>query len=61
MEDLKLCEGISLKQNETLYGGREGKISKKDKVIRLGNKWTSHVQSFLSYMHENGFNNIPKP
>lgn len=49
-------------QNETLHGGREGKISKKeDKVIRPGNKWTSHVQSFLSYMHENGFNNIPKP
>ena len=49
-------------QKEVLHGGRRGKISKEeDKVIRPGNKWTSHVQSFLSFMHENGFNNIPKP
>ena len=49
-------------QKEVLHGGRNGKISKEeDKVIRPGNKWTSHVQSFLSFMHENGFNNIPKP
>lgn len=49
-------------QKEVLYGGRKGKISKEEnKVIRPGNKWTSHVQSFLSFMHENGFNNIPKP
>ena len=48
-------------QKEDLYGGRKGKISKEDKVIRPGNKWTPHVQSFLSFMHENGFNNIPKP
>lgn len=49
-------------QNEVLHGGREGKISKEeDKVIRPGNKWTSHVQSFLSFMHENGFNNVPIP
>ena len=47
---------------EDLYGGRKGKISKEeDKVIRPGNKWTPHVQSFLSFMHENGFDNIPKP
>ena len=49
-------------QKDVLHGGRKGKISKEeDKVIRPGNKWTSHVQSFLSFMHENGFNNIPKP
>ncbi len=49
-------------QKEVLHGGRKGKISKEEnKVIRPGNKWTSHVQSFLSFMHENGFNNIPKP
>lgn len=49
-------------QKEVLHGGREGKISKKaDKVMRPGNIWTPYVQSFLSFMHENGFHNIPKP
>lgn len=49
-------------QKEVLHGGRKGKIAKEeDKVIRPGNKWTLHVQSFLSFMHENGFSNIPKP
>ena len=53
---------INMIQKEVLHGGRKGKISKEeDKVIRPGNKWTLHVQSFLSFMHENGFNNIPKP
>ena len=45
-----------------LNGGREGKIAKEeDKVIRPGNVWTPYVQAFLSFMHENGFRNIPKP
>ena len=49
-------------QKEVLHGGRKGKISKEeDKVICPGNKSTSHVQSFLSFIHENRFNNIPKP
>ncbi len=49
-------------QKEVLHGGRTGKISKdEDKVIRPGNDWTLHVQSFLAFMHENGFHNIPKP
>lgn len=49
-------------QDEILHGGREGKISKNEnKVIRPGNEWTLHVQSFLSFMHDNGFCNIPKP
>lgn len=57
-----MYEEINMIQKEVLHGGREGKISKEeDKVIRPGNKWTSHVQSFLSFMHDNGFNNIPKP
>ncbi len=52
----------NIDQKEVLHGGREGKIAKeKDKVIRPGNVWTPHVQTYLSFMHENGFRNIPKP
>lgn len=49
-------------QKEVLQGGRKDKILKEeDKVIRPGNKWTPHVHSFLSFMHENGFDHVPKP
>lgn len=49
-------------QNETLQGGREDKIFKQEEmVIRPANEWTSYVQDFLAFMHENGFQNIPKP
>lgn len=47
---------------QVLSGGREGKIVKEmDKVVRPGNAWTPYVHDFLTYMHENGFSNIPKP
>lgn len=49
-------------QKEVLQGGRKDKILKEeDKVIRPGNKWTPHVHSFLFFMHENGFDHVPKP
>lgn len=51
-----------MREIEVLHGGRRGKISRaEDVVIRPGNEWTPHVHSFLSFMHENGLNNIPKP
>lgn len=49
-------------QKEVLQGGRKDIILKEeDKVIRPGNKWTPHVHSFLSFMHENGFDHVSKP
>ncbi len=51
-----------MNKNEVLHGGREGKITKEENiVIRPGNVWTTYVQTFLAYMHDNGFNHIPKP
>lgn len=49
-------------ENEILHGGREGKIARKNnQVIRPANSWTPYVQSFLAYLHENGFTHVPKP
>lgn len=48
--------------NAILNGGRLGKIIKNsDKVVRPGNLWTVHVHSFLNYLLNNGFTNIPTP
>ena len=47
---------------EILNGGRVGKIKKsEDKVVRPSNPWTKYVHSFLNYMIDNGFENIPTP
>lgn len=47
---------------EVLSGGREGKIFKKGRqVIRPANPWTPHVQRFLQFLLEEGFQNIPQP
>lgn len=47
---------------QILTGGREGKIAKAaDTVIRPGNPWTPHVHAFLSFLHEQGFDCVPKP
>lgn len=45
-----------------LDGGRVGKIKKQDDcVIRPANPWTLAVQSFLQFLWDKGFDNIPKP
>lgn len=49
-------------RNETLSGGREGKIFRmEDCVVRPANPWTEHVHAFLNYLLENGFDCIPHP
>lgn len=49
-------------KKEMLSGGRIGKIFKEsERVIRPANKWTPHVHSFLRFLYENGFKNIPIP
>lgn len=47
---------------QTLTGGREGKITQAaNTVIRPSNPWTPHVHAFLSFLHEQGFDCVPKP
>lgn len=49
-------------ENQSLCGGREGKIIKEsNKVIRPGNVWTPYVHNFLRFLNEKGFKNIPVP
>lgn len=49
-------------QKEVLSGGREGKIIKENNnVVRPSNLWTTYVHTFLKFMHENEFDNIPIP
>lgn len=56
----KGCEDMN--KIEILSGGREGKIYKEsERVIRPANEWTPDVHSFLRYLYENNFKNIPIP
>lgn len=51
-----------MNMNETLSGGREGKIQKNGNlVIRPANPWTSDVQRFLMFLIEQRFTNVPSP
>ncbi|CAE6932476.1 hypothetical protein ACOMICROBIO_GDFFDHBD_02692 [Vibrio sp. B1REV9] len=47
---------------ETLQGGREWAIYRKDDVVlRPANHWTMTVHLFLKHLHSNGFHACPKP
>ena len=49
-------------EKQMLSGGREGQIVKeRELVVRPGNAWTPHVQAFLLFMHDRGFDRIPRP
>lgn len=46
---------------EFLYGGRED-IYREDKIVfRPQEEWTKSVHSFLSYLHNKGFDKVPYP
>ncbi|MBO7424579.1 MAG: aminoglycoside phosphotransferase family protein [Clostridiales bacterium] len=51
-----------MSDKEILEGGRMGKIIREgDKIIRPANEWTEEVHKFLSFLKENGLENIPTP
>ena len=51
-----------MEEKQLLTGGREGKIAReKDCVIRPANPWTPHVHAFLTYLHAQGLDCVPRP
>lgn len=44
-----------------LSGGRDGISKQGDVIHRPANSWTKDVHNFLNYLHDCGFNQVPKP